>query len=225
MANVVVLSGSGRYQDRWHDFTATSFEVAKVLGADGHGVAVRSFQPRAMREVEQADLLVVNAGHGQHTESVDGPEEEWLEAFDLLRRYRARRGPILALHAAANSLDGLDEWSEWIGGRWNRRTSMHPPIGRAAVHVTASGHPVTEGLADFTLHDERYSFLDVHDGSAVLLDHHHDGRDHPLVWAVEGASGRSVYDALGHGVESFASAERVDLLRREVRWLLAGGHR
>ena len=225
MTKVVVLSGSGRYQDRWHDFTATSFEVAKLLEAEGFVVALRSFRPGAVREVEQADLLVVNAGQGEYVRSSDGTEEEWLEAFDVLRRYRARRGPILALHAAANSLDGLDEWSEWIGGRWNRTTSTHPPIGPAAVRVTASGHPITEGLTDFTVFDERYSFLDVHEGAEVLLDHHHDGRDHPLVWAVEGAGGRSVYDPLGHGVESFASAERVDLLRREVRWLVAGGDR
>lgn len=225
MTKVVVLSGNGRYQDRWHDFTATSVEVAKVLEAAGTVVAVRSFQPHGVREVEQADLLVVNAGRGEYVESVDGPEDDWLEAFDVLRRYRARRGSILALHAAANSVDGLDEWPSWVGGRWNRTTSMHPPIGRASVHIAGSGHPITEGLADFTLHDERYSFLDVHEGSEVLLEHQHDGRNHPLAWAVDGEHGRAVYDALGHGVESFASAERVDLLRREVRWLLAGDNR
>lgn len=225
MTNVLVLSGSGRYQDRWHDFTATSVEVAKVLQADGAAVAVRAFRPAAVREVEQADLLVVNAGHGEYVESIDGPEEEWLEAFDALRRYRARGGPILALHAASNTLDGLDEWPQWIGGRWNRTTSMHPPIGQASVHVPDRAHPVTEGLADFSVHDERYSYLDVHDGSEVLLDHRHDDRDHPLVWVVSGETGRSVYDALGHGVESYACPERVDLLRREVRWLVAGEHR
>lgn len=225
MAKVVVLSGTGRYQDRWHDFTATSVEVAKVLEGAGSDVAVRALRPAGIREVERADLLVVNAGHGEYLESTDGPEEEWLEAFEVLRRYRARSGPLLALHAAANSLDGLPEWSDWVGGRWNRTTSMHPPIDWAGVHVTASGHPITEGLTDFTLYDERYSFLDVHEGSQVLVDHQHDGRDHPLVWAVERDTGRTVYDALGHGVESFASPERLNLLRREVRWLLDGGGR
>ena len=225
MTKVVVLSGTGRYQDRWHDFTATSVEVAKVLEAAGAVVAVRSFQPGGVREVEQADLLVVNAGRGEYVEFNDGPEEDWLEAFDVLRRYRARSGPILALHAAANSVDGLDEWPGWVGGRWNRTTSMHPPIGRASVRVADRGHPITEGLADFALYDERYSYLDLYEGSEVLLEHHHDGRNHPLAWAVDGESGRTVYDALGHGVESYASAERVDLLRREVRWLVSGDSR
>ena len=223
MTKAVVLSGSGRYQDRWHDFTATSIEVATVLETAGMVVAVRAFKPVGVREVEQADLLVVNAGHGEYLESSDGPEQEWLEAFDAIRRYRERGGPILALHAASNSLDGLDEWPRWLGGRWNRTTSMHPPIGWATVHVADSGHPITEGLTDFTLYDERYSFLDVHEGSEVLLEHHLDGRDHPLVWAVKDDNGRTVYDALGHGIESFGSSERVDLLRREARWLV-GGH-
>jgi len=30
-----------------------------------------------------------------------------------------------------------------------------------------------------------------------------------------------VYDALGHGPESYASTSRGELLRREVNWLLA----
>src|SRR4051794_2689206 len=220
MPRVVILSGSGRYQDQWHDFTATSVEVGKVLERLGADVAVRSFKPAGVRAVEQADLLVVNAGRGNYAESSDGPEEEWTEAFDLLRRYQARGGPILALHAAANSLDGLEEWPRWIGGRWDGSRSMHPPLGCAPVQVRDHDHPVTHGLADFNVRDERYCFLEVHEGSKVLLQHRHEGRDHALVWAVDREGRRAVYDALGHDVDSYASASRLELLRREVGWLL-----
>jgi hypothetical protein len=217
---VLLLSGSGRYQDRWHDFTATSVEVAKALEQLGAEVAVRSFKPAGVRTVEQVDLLVVNAGPGVYTEAVDGPEEEWAEAFDLLRGYRARGGPILALHAAANSLDGLDEWPGWIGGRWDVSRSMHPPLGWDPVQVRDPDHPITRGLADFSLRDERYCFLDVDEGSKVLLQHRHEGRDHALVWAVDREGRRAVYDALGHDVRSYTSAPRLELLQREVGWLL-----
>jgi uncharacterized protein len=220
MTRVVILSGSGRYQDRWHDFTATSVEVAKALEQLGADVAVRSCKPAGVRMVEQADLLVVNAGPGVYAEFSDGPEEEWAEAFDLLRHYHARGGPILALHAAANSLDGLDEWPRWIGGRWEGSRSMHPPLGFDPVQVSDHDHPITRGLADFSLRDERYCFLDVHEGSRILLQHRHEGRDHALVWAVDREGRRAVYDALGHDVGSYASAPRLDLLRREVGWLL-----
>ena len=54
----------------------------------------------------------------------------------------------------------------------------------------------------------------------MLLHHEHEGTEQPLVWAVEQDGARTVYDALGHDVRSFASPGRTDLLQREVRWLL-----
>ena len=57
-------------------------------------------------------------------------------------------------------------------------------------------------------------------GSRVLLHHDHEGGTQPLVWVTERAGARLVYDALGHDVGSYASPARVELLQREVRWLL-----
>jgi uncharacterized protein len=218
---VTILSGSGRYQDEWHDFTATSVEVARALEPLGLEVAVRAFKPLGvLQDVPDADLLVVNSGSGEYHRTSDGPAEAWVEAFQALRDHRAAGRPVLALHAASNTLDGLDEWPTWLGGRWDRERSMHPPIGQARVEVSDGDHPVTQGLAAFTLHDERYCHLDLHPGSRVLLHHEHEGGTQPLVWVRERDGARVVYDALGHDVRSFASPARVDLLQREVRWLL-----
>ena len=216
---VTVLSGSGRYQDRWHDFTATSVEVARALEPLGLDVAVRAFRPQGVAEVRDTDLLVVNAGRGEYHESIDGPEDEWSEAFRTIRAHLELGRPLLALHSASNTLDGLDGWHQWVGGRWTA-ASKHPPIGTARVEVTDADHPITRGLAAFTVLDERYCHLDRFPGSRVLLHHEHEGAHEPLVWAVEREGTRTVYDALGHDARSFATPERVDLLRREVRWLL-----
>jgi len=97
---------------------------------------------------------------------------------------------------------------------------MHPPIGPARVEVSDGDHPITRGLDGFVLHDERYCHLDLYPGSRVLLHHEHQGGRQPLVWVREQEGARVVYDALGHDVDSFASLARVDLLHREVRWLL-----
>jgi type 1 glutamine amidotransferase len=218
---VTILSGSGRYQDEWHDFTATSVEVARSLERMGLAVAVRAFKPHAVaQDVPAADLVVVNSGHGEYRPLSDGPEDRWAEAFQTLRDHRARGGALLALHMASNTLDGLDEWPEWVGGRWVQGRSMHPPIGEARVEVTTTDHPITAGLEPFSLFDELYCHLEVAPTSKVLLHHEYEGEDQPLVWVVERDGGRTVYDALGHDVRSFASAGRIDLLRREVQWLL-----
>ena len=54
----------------------------------------------------------------------------------------------------------------------------------------------------------------------VLVVADHEGAAHPVVWVAPGP-GRIVYDALGHDVRSYDSPSRVDLFRREVRWLLS----
>jgi type 1 glutamine amidotransferase len=218
---VTILSGSGRYQDEWHDFTATSVEVAKVVQRMGLSVAVRAFKAQGVRQdVPDADLVVVNSGHGEYRPISDGPEDGWTEAYQTLRDYRARGGALLALHIASRSLEGLDEWPDWIGGRWVQGRSMHPPIGETRVEVTTTDHPITAGLEPFSLLDERYCHLEIAPTSRILLHHEYEGGRQPLVWAVESDGGRTVYDALGHDVRSFASAGRTELLRREVQWLL-----
>ncbi|RLP77427.1 ThuA domain-containing protein [Mycetocola tolaasinivorans] len=222
MAKITILTGSGQYQDRWHDFTATGYRVAQVLQEAGHEVVLRALKPQGiLEELEDTDLLVVNSGFGEYTEVSDGPREEWDEAFAALRAYRARKAPILALHAASNSLDGLEEWHQWIGGEWVRGTSMHPPIGVSHVQVSDADHPITEGFADFHPYDEMYSYLEAYPGSRVLLTHDYADLTHALVWTTEQDGARTVYDALGHGVQAFDTPERHDLLRREVDWLLA----
>nr|WP_255371955.1 ThuA domain-containing protein [Cellulosimicrobium sp. CUA-896] len=92
-----------------------------------------------------------------------------------------------------------------------------PAAGRRDVHARRD-HPVVAGLGPVVADDERYCRLDIAPTSHVLLTAHHDGVDHPVAWVSAGA--RAVYDGLGHGVESYASPSRRDLLRREVDWLL-----
>ena len=216
---ITIITGSGQYQDRWHDFTAVGYETARALEPLGHDIRMRSFKPGSVIDVEGSDLVVVLAGRGEWGVA-DGPQEEWPPAYEALRTYREAGGPILALHIAASELPGIPEWNHWIGGRWIVGTSMHPPIGDSRVHVTDTAHPITDGVTDFELYDEMYSYLEVDPDATVLLTHDYADTTHALVWAIERDGARSVYDALGHHVRAFEAPERAELLRREAAWLL-----
>jgi type 1 glutamine amidotransferase len=114
----------------------------------------------------------------------------------------------------------MRQWPEILGGRWVRGTSMHPPRSENIVWVTGEKHPITHGLTNFSLADERYSHLDVQPGVTVLYEHHFEDGIHPLVWAHETGGGRVVYDALGHDVGSYDAPGHVRLVERSIRWLL-----
>ena len=162
------------------------------------------------------DLVVVNAGN-----PADGsPSPASADALAGLRTYVDRGGPVLAVHAAATTFTTEPRWSEMIGGRWVRGTTMHPPFGPARLRATAIDHPISRGVGDLELPDERYSYLDTEPGITVLYDHEHDELRHPAIWALEPAGRRAVYDGLGHSVATYENEAHRRLLRQAAGWLL-----
>jgi uncharacterized protein len=216
-----VLVGVGRYGDHWHDYVATGCEVARILEDAGFNVRMSSLRAAGVAEMAPCDLLVVNAGFGEYNESVDGPTTEWDEAYTQLSTFRQGGKPLLALHAAALSLKDFGEWHDWMGGSWVAGSSMHPPIAASTVEVVDRSHPITAGLEEFEVYDEKYSYLDIAPDARTLASHQFEGGTHPILWVLEVAPGRVVYDALGHDRRSYRSATRRELLRRSAEWLIS----
>ncbi len=213
----LVLAGRGRYADPWHDHAATSHVVAGLLGAMGLTATVRSTFRHSFGDLAAFDLVVVNAGRGRTDPDFDGDDDAWRPAHESVRGYVAGGGALLGLHQSANTFGDSEWWPELLGGRWIDGVSMHPPQ-EVARFTPVGEHPITTGLEAVVADDEQYCELVVAPSSEVLLTTRHDGRDHPVAWV--SAAGRVVYDALGHDVGSYASPSRVELLRREVAWLL-----
>lgn len=217
LPRALVLAGRGRYEDPWHDHAATSHVVAGLLGEQGVDAQVRSTFPDAFGDLGAFDLVVVNAGRGRPDPGFDGDDAAWAPAHEAVRAYAAAGGALLGLHQAANAFADSPHWAALLGGRWVPGTSWHPPQD-VATFTPVGDHTVVGGLGPVVADDERYRDLVVEPSSRVLLTARHEGTDHPVAWASAGA--RAVYDGLGHGVESYASPSRRELLRREVDWLL-----
>ena len=83
-------------------------------------------------------------------------------------------------------------------------------------------HPITAGLADFSLVDERYMGLAVDPDVVGLASHRHAGGTFPLLWAREYGRSRVVYDALGHDTRSYENPTHRELIRRSVSWAVSG---
>jgi type 1 glutamine amidotransferase len=217
---VTVLSGHGRYEDRWHDFPATSHRIADTLVDADLDVTLVGTWPRTLADLGAPDLLVVNSGLGLPDAPTD--DDAWATGWNALRRYLGTGRPVIGIHTACNTFHDVPEWLDRLGGAWVDG-SMHPPIGLAAVTVTAPDHPITDDLGPgFDVWDERYSHLDLRaDDAVVLATHDLDGTAQPLVWVRDTAAGRTVYDALGHGLESYDTPQRRQLLQAEARWALA----
>jgi uncharacterized protein len=207
VTRVVILSGVTGVDDPWHDFQATSHAVASCLSDSGWTCTVMTTVDATSAPLRQADLLIVNSG----LHSPPGP--------DGLLYYLASPRPVMGLHAAANTFSAVPQWTQRLGVRWLEGTSMHPPIGWQRL-VPAAPAPILDGLDEVVVYDELYSHLDMLRPAMVVLSHHLDGIEQPLVLARETGAQRTIYDALGHGTESYASPSRRELLRGTTRWLL-----
>lgn len=213
----VIASGTGRYADPWHPFAATSARIAAALRGDGWAVAVDDDVDHALAHLDGIDLLVVNAGDPWR-EGPDARAPHADPAADAgLRAAIARGIGLLAVHAALSSLRDHPAWREAIGGEWQPGRSWHPEIGRSVAHVVDPDHPVTEGMPDLELFDERYADLVVSADARVLAVHEVEGTRHPAIWVREQPT-RAVVSSLGHDERAYDAVAYVALLQRAARW-------
>ncbi|MGC0251741.1 ThuA domain-containing protein [Pseudactinotalea sp. Z1748] len=214
----VIISGAGRYADPWHPFEQTSAALARLLTENG---VTAHIYPSDAGDVDLAgvDLLVVNAGGGSTTDADDAASDPVALRRSVLD-FTAAGGPTLVVHTGSNTFYESARWSELLGGAWVTGVSMHPPLAEDVVQVVDADHPISTGLGELRIRDERYSFLRVAPTARVLITHRHDDTEHALVWVHTHEGVRVVYDALGHDEAAYAGADRRELLRREVAWLL-----
>jgi uncharacterized protein len=216
MAEVLIISGAGCYSDPWHPFPDTAQCLANIISGLGHDVAMSEAVEQTLADPGEPDLIVLNIGNPREAR----PQSRIDAAEQGLDRHLHRGGALLGVHVSATSLTTMSGWSHMLGGHWVRGRTMHPELDLATIVVRPGAHPIVGDLADFTVFDERYTYLHTNSDITVLCEHYTDGRLHPIVWARESGVARVVYDGLGHDTRSYESAGHVELLRRTVGWLL-----
>jgi hypothetical protein len=212
--NALVVSGGGRFTDPWHPFPETSAALAAVLGERGYDVEFGDdpeLDLAGLGSGSWPSLLVINIGWY-------GPGRFDEAAADGLVGALWQGVPTLLVHS---TLTAFPEWSLWhdiAGGGWTYGTTYHPDYG-PGVALADPAHPLTDGLGEVAITDERYTRMWVAGSSRVFLEHEEEGQRHPLAWTRRWQAAPIVADALGHDAESYRAVGRLTLLQRELEWL------
>lgn len=226
MTTNLVLSGGPT-----HDFAASSGRLGELLAADGIESVVEEDLHRGIERLLDPDvvwdMVTVNALRwAMAAERYRHLRDEWAFVLtaaeaEVLAVHVRDGGGLLALHTAVVCFDGRPAWHETVGASWDWDHSSHPPLGEIVVRVTDAGrrHPLTAGIASFSIVDEAYGFLREAPGIVPLLTAEHGGRDHPVLWARPFGAGRVVTDLLGHDASSFAHPTHAEIVRRAARWV------
>ncbi len=175
--------------------------------------------------LEDADLVVLMGlffSAGKDYASLSAQQEG---AFS---RYVASGRPLLLHHGAVASYDDSETFKHLIGINWvwgGDRPTQHSPLDDYTVTVTSPQHPLMQGVADFTLHDELYYDLHTHkDITPEVLAHaNYQGKQLPMVQCFQGGrvagAGRAVYLANGHDLRAFECPAMRQLWLNAVQWL------
>lgn len=137
----------------------------------------------------------------------------------------------IGLVSTHHNLGAHPDWSEYkkiIGGKYvtmpetidgrELEKSTYDHDQEINVTVADKEHPITRGLADFTIHDETYGSFYVAPDSHVLLttDHPKCGRD--IAWTRQTGRSRVCFLMFGHDNQAWVNPNYQALLLRAMRW-------
>lgn len=124
---------------------------------------------------------------------------------------------ILMLH---HGMLAFREWQLWsdIVGIQDRRFTYHP--GEIVqVEIADPDHPITRGLAPWSMIDETYVMDEASDGSHILLTTPHPKSLRTLAWTRQYRNARVFCLASGHGTETYEDQNFRTVLARGIHWL------
>ena len=221
---------------------ATAQKIKVLLVTGGHGFEHRPFydvfnaqrnitydtlvQPRANAlinspEVNRYDVLVFY-------DMVDSIQPSVQQAYiNLLKKGKA----MIFLH---HSLVSYQDWPEFVrivGGQYH----THPVVVRGdtlkanyehdvtlPVTVNDKRHPVTRGISDFEIVDERYGECEIKVSVKPLLSTTHPKSMRNLAWIHHYGNSDVIYIQLGHGPTAFNNANYRKLIQQAIAW--SAGH-
>jgi uncharacterized protein len=218
-----------------HQAGSRDLSVAVVTGC--HPYDVRGFQ-RLFRSVPGADCYF------QHLEDfVHGADRarEWdVVLFYMMPEpepprssggWEGRIGSVLEslgtsdqgiflLHHAILTYWDWPFWSDIVGIRQRRLWGDHGYHHGQDIHVQIADpdHPITRGLAPWSLVDETYEMDEPAADSQVLLTTDHPQSMQALGWVRTFGQSRVFCLELGHDDQAYANAELREVVRRGIEW-------
>ena len=105
------------------------------------------------------------------------------------------------------------DYARMIGGHF----VFHPPSNKYTVAIDDPGHPITQGLADFSVDTEQYYFH-VDPGNHVLTSTLFGDLHMPNTWVRTHGKGRVFYCSLAHTIEVLEQEPVLTLLLNGIRW-------
>ena len=189
------LTAFRRYVEREHPVRA---DLIVYRSEDDH---------QSLSAIEETDVLLVFT----RRLNVDGEE---LERF---KAYCAAGGPIVGVRTASHAFQSWLAFDGAVLGGNYRMHWRHGPRARVRFEPGSEGHPLLEGVAEFSSAGSLYRNTPIAADTSLLMSASTDEHDEPVTWTRTHAGGRVFYTSLGHQ-EDFEEPSFLRLLANAVLW-------
>lgn len=221
---VLLLSqGSDGHPPTTHEYAAGMRILEKCLttvsGIEVKHVNADNPWPEGPLLIRDADCVVLFLSEGARWTHED-PRR--IEAFAQLA---ARGGAFLTLHWGMGTKEPqyIDGYLKLFGGCHGGPDRKYK-VFDANVTIATKDHPVTRGIANFSIHEEFYYELKLVPASnqhKPILQAEIDGKSETVAWAWQrGDGGRSFGFSGGHFHENWARVEYRRLMTQAILWSL-----
>ena len=138
---------------------------------------------------------------------------------------------LTVLHHALAGFPGWMGYEEIIGATYvlqeQTRGEKHYPRPQwkhgvdMEIRVADPDHPITQGVMDFTIHDETYRDWVYHEGNHLLLTTDNELSNPQIAWTRRHSNARIFVMQLGHDQHAFENGNYRKLLRQGIFWTAA----
>lgn len=135
---------------------------------------------------------------------------------------------MVFLHHSLVAYQHWDEFQKIIGGKYLETEFYDDPNMQGSswkegitldIKVVDNDHPVTKGVADFSIYDEGYKSLKINSDIYPLLSTNHPDCDPKIAWAKTYSNSKIVYILLGHGHEAHENQNYRKLVHNAINWV------
>ncbi len=195
----------GGMTERFHEFWINGPAIRQAVTAKGgEGFLTEDLSVLTSPELGNYDVIVNYTTGRNLTDD---------EAEGLLRFVRGGHG-LVGLHCGADTFRSHPAYRALLGGSFVH----HPPQLDIEVEYVRE-HPILNGVAPFTVHDELYLLDWDPDRVQVLaVTHSYEGGEIPVLWVREEGQGRVVYCSLGHNLATLHHTAIETVIAQAVEW-------
>lgn len=215
---ILILSGQNN-----HDWKTTTPKLKAILESTGRFTVDVTDRPDQQTAATFAkyDVLLSNWNNWGKPAVKEWPAET-RQAF--LAFVREGKG-LIVVHAGGSSFYDWPEYHELVIS-WGKTTG-HGPVHAFDVKP-AGDHPITKGLAPFSIADELWHNPATPTGAKILAtafsskDKGGSGKEEPVALAHEYGKGRCFNLILGHNVQAMEAPGFQSFLVRGAEWAATG---